>query len=171
MTEIKKTGIEGIDIIRKLTFATWPEAYKDILSSAQLSYMLNLLYSKKALHNLIVNLQQQFIIAYENASPAGFAAYSPKQSADHSVYRLHKLYVLPGQQGKEIGKQLLVFIINEIKIKGASLLELNVNRNNKAIHFYKKMGFTFSGEEDIDIGEGYFMNDFVMELRVKSYEL
>jgi ribosomal protein S18 acetylase RimI-like enzyme len=39
---------------------------------------------------------------------------------------------------------------------------LNVNRNNKALGFYQKFGFVILREEDIDIGNGYFMNDYIM---------
>ena len=63
---------------------------------------------------------------------------------------------------------MLDFIINDIKPLQAAQLELNVNRKNKAINFYKKYGFTILKEEDIDIGEGYFMNDYVMGMEVKG---
>ena len=49
---------------------------------------------------------------------------------------------------------------------GGTKLELNVNRYNKARFFYLKQGFIMIGEEDIEIGEGYFMNDYIMELIV-----
>jgi len=32
--------------------------------------------------------------------------------------------------------------------------------------FYEKRGFTISEEVDIGIGEGYFMNDYIMGLDV-----
>jgi hypothetical protein len=38
----------------------------------------------------------------------------------------------------------------------------NVNRYNNALAFYQKLGYEILKEEDIDIGEGFFMNDFVM---------
>ncbi|MGZ8545109.1 MAG: GNAT family N-acetyltransferase, partial [Flavisolibacter sp.] len=50
--------------------------------------------------------------------------------------------------------------------KGATVLRLNVNRNNSARSFYEKLGFEMIGEEDIDIGNGYFMNDYVMEKKI-----
>jgi len=50
---------------------------------------------------------------------------------------------------------------NEIKKKGKNILELNVNRNNPAKGFYKKMGYAVVYEEDISIGP-YWMNDYVM---------
>ncbi len=99
----------------------------------------------------------------------GFASYSPKQSGVFDCYRLHKLYVLPNQQGKGTGKLLIDFIIDEIKQAGATILELNVNRHNKALHFYNKIGFTIAREQDIDIGNGYFMNDYVMELQLSNH--
>jgi ribosomal protein S18 acetylase RimI-like enzyme len=59
---------------------------------------------------------------------------------------------------------MLEHIISEIKLAGAKAMQLNVNRYNKSVHFYEKQGFTIIRQEDIDIGSGYFMNDFVMEL-------
>jgi hypothetical protein len=41
-----------------------------------------------------------------------------------------------------------------------------VNRYNKARQFYEKMGFVVIGEEDIDIGNNYLMNDYIMEVPV-----
>ncbi|MEO5942757.1 MAG: GNAT family N-acetyltransferase [Ferruginibacter sp.] len=164
--EINKAGTGDIKEIQQLVYTTWPDAYGAILSKDQLDYMLELIYNDKALKNQIENLQHQFIIAYEEEEAVGFASYSPKDINNSSVFRLHKLYVLPSQQGKGTGKLLLNYIINEIKNADASILELNVNRHNKAFHFYKKSGFTISHEADIDIGNDYFMNDYVMELAV-----
>lgn len=45
----------------------------------------------------------------------------------------------------------------------ATVLELNVNRQNKARIFYEKFGFVIVEEKDIPIGNGYFMNDYVMQ--------
>ena len=103
---------------------------------------------------------------YENKddTPIGFASFSAHD--DPSVYHLHKIYVLPDEQGKNVGKQLLDYIISDIKAAGATSLQLNVNRFNKALHFYEKQGFKILREEDIDIGSGFFMNDYVMEKKI-----
>ncbi len=166
MPQISYAGEDDVEIIRKLAHAIWPVAYGEILSPQQLAYMLHLIYSEGALLNQIKEKEHQFLLVKENNIALGFASYSPKVKNEKEVFRLHKLYVLPSQQGKGTGKFLLEFIVNEIRKQSADILELNVNRNNKALHFYKKMGFTISRDEDIDIGEGYFMNDFVMELKV-----
>jgi Acetyltransferases len=85
--------------------------------------------------------------------------------AEPGIYKLHKIYVLPYNQGKGTGKFVITEIIRAISRKGGKGLQLNVNRNNKAKDFYEKMGFVVIREEDIDIGNGYFMNDYVMEIR------
>jgi len=165
MLEIREAGTQHIDTIRELAFAIWPDAYASILSPAQLSYMLELIYSKEALAKQI-DAGHQFILVYDNNTAVGFASYSAKNTTNPTIYRLQKLYVRTDQQGKGTGKFLLEHVIEQTKKAGASILELNVNRHNKAFHFYSKMGFVVSKEEDVDIGQGYFMNDYVMELKL-----
>ncbi len=166
MPEISYAGKDDVDIIRNLAHSIWPVAYGEILSPQQLHYMLGLMYSDQALLNQIIEKGHQFILIKEDDVAVGFASYSAKLKNDPEVFRLHKLYVLPSQQGKGTGKILLQFVVDQIRKQSACKLELNVNRNNKALHFYHKMGFTISREENIDIGEGFFMDDYVMELKV-----
>lgn len=165
MISIKSAGVNDLETIHELAHAIWPSAYGKILSGQQLKYMLEKIYSHSSLQHQLIVLKHQLIIVNEDEFPIGFASYS-SHNEDHSVYHLNKIYVLPNQQGKNIGKQILDHVINLIKNSGATALQLNVNRNNKALHFYEKQGFRIIREEDINIGEGYFMNDYVMELKV-----
>jgi RsiW-degrading membrane proteinase PrsW (M82 family)/ribosomal protein S18 acetylase RimI-like enzyme len=156
---LRKAYPNDIPLIRDLTYKIWPQTYSAILSKEQIDYMLNRLYSEKALQE---QMQQnhEFIIAYNGVEPVGFASFSVTAP---QTYKLHKIYVLPSEQGKGTGKFIIDQLINAMKIKGASSLQLNVNRHNNAKAFYEKTGFAVIKEEDIDIGGGYFMNDYVME--------
>lgn len=165
MMVIKYADINELQIIRQLAYEIWPSAYGNILSQSQLAYMLDKIYSVSSLQNQLLVLKHQFLIVLENQIPVAFASFSSHNNDPHT-YHLHKIYVLPGQQGKKVGKQILDHVIAQIKTSGATALQLNVNRNNKAIDFYKKQGFEIIREEDIDIGEGYFMNDYVMEKKL-----
>ena len=71
-------------------------------------------------------------------------------------------HVCPVVQGKGIGKKILQYIAGESISRGAEILELNVNKNNPAKFFYEKMGFGIEREEKIDIGQGYYIDDYVM---------
>ncbi len=42
------------------------------------------------------------------------------------------------------------------------IIELNVNRFNSAVEFYLKKGFKIKEEVDLEVGQGFYMNDFVM---------
>lgn len=164
--EIRKADTNDIGLIQQLAHTIWPNAYGNLLSPGQLTYMLELIYSKTSLHNQIEKLQHKFILVHENEALVGFASYSPKEPGDDSIYRLHKLYVLPDQQGKGTGRFLLNYIIEDIKQANAKILELNVKRDNPALHFYNKLGFTITEEVNIDIGQGYFMRDYIMIKRL-----
>lgn len=161
---IRKATKGDIPIIHQLAHAIWHSAYSKILSAHQLKYMLELMYSEASLQKQF-NEGHNFLILEENKKPIAFADYNQLKD---DVYKLQKIYVLPDQQGKSIGKMLINDVIEKVKAKGASALMLNVNRHNKAKQFYEHLGFTVISEEDIDIGEGYFMNDYVMKLDIGS---
>ena len=97
--------------------------------------------------------------------PVGFASYS---TIAPGVSKLHKIYVHQNTQGQGIGKQLIDHIISDLRSRSIHTLRLNVNRYNKARSFYEKLGFIVVKEEDIDIGSGYFMIDFVMEKKLTN---
>ncbi len=162
---IKKASVVDIPLIQELAHTIWPVAYENILSQAQLEYMLDSMYSLNALQSQIVNLQQVFLLAMEEEkSPIAFASYGKiSELSDDRKFKLHKLYVLPQYQGKGVGQLLIQYINNTIRSAQQTILSLNVNRHNTAVEFYKRLGFRVVKEEDIDIGNGYFMNDYVME--------
>jgi diamine N-acetyltransferase len=162
---IFKASKDDITTIQHLANIIWPAAYKNIISTEQISYMLELIYSTAALTKQI-EAGHQFIFAVENDKPIGFASFSQKSKEEPNLYRLHKIYVLPKQSIKGIGSFMLSYLSDESKIAGASFLQLNVNKNNSAILFYEKKGFVILKEEVINIGNGYVMDDYVMSKKL-----
>ncbi len=159
--EIKEASFEDIPAIQKLAETIWPDAYGSIISSEQLHYMLNLIYSEKSL-TAQIEKEHQFILAIENNEAIGFASFSQKNDTEFTTFRLHKIYVLSNVPTKGIGSFLLSYVCNESIMQGGTQLELNVNKYNPAMQFYLKKGFTVLRDEVIDIGEGYVMDDYVM---------
>ena len=159
MFEIRNATVKDIPLIRELTYRVWPQTYLSILSAEQIDYMLEMMYSAESLEKQIGE-GCRFIIVYENGNPAGFASY---QEIEPGIWKLHKIYVLQNQQGKGTGKFVINHIITTIKKQNAKTLQLQVNINNKAKNFYEKLGFTVIKIINLDIGNGYFMNDYVME--------
>lgn len=157
---IRKADETDIPVISTLAHVVWPETYGSILTPAQLRHMLDLFYDHKALEQQFKD-NHIFLLASLNAETVGFASYS--HGGKTGLYKIHKLYVHPLVHGKGVGKNLLDTIISDVKSLGATSILLNVNRQNPAKVFYEKYGFRVTGEEDIAIGEGYFMNDFIMK--------
>lgn len=161
--KIRKAYPHDIPLIRDLSDKIWPQTYASILSPEQMAYMLEMMYSEQSLNEQMKN-GHEFIIIYDGVQPIGFASVS---TAEPFVFKLQKLYVSPEYQGKGTGRFAIQEIIKAIKQKRATSLQLNVNRNNNAKAFYEKIGFTVIKEEDVDIGNGYWMNDYVMELQLR----
>jgi GNAT superfamily N-acetyltransferase len=157
---IRKATIADVETIRWLAEETWWPTYSPILSSEQLNYMLAEIYSAEKITSQIVNAEQTYLLLIEDDKPIGFAAYSPREE-NPDIYKLHKLYCLPQTQGKGYGKILMNKVCVDVLAAGKNLLELNVNRHNKAKYFYEKLGFAIAYEEDLSIGP-YWMNDYVM---------
>ena len=163
--KIQQATVKDIELIREITFKVWPQTYSNIIDKKQIDYMLDMIYSEAALEQQMTEHQHSFIINYNDVFPVAFASYGPISS---TTWKLHKLYILPNQHGKGIGRFMIDHILEDVRVKGGHSLILNVNRQNKARYFYEKLGFNIIGEEDIDIGSGYFMNDYVMEKKLQE---
>ncbi|ACU02317.1 GNAT family N-acetyltransferase [Pedobacter heparinus] len=164
MIILRKAKEQDIPSIQNIANKTWPEAYGDMISKEQISYMLDKMYNKG---ELLSQFQQGhiFLIAEEDDKDLGFAGFSVIDSKNQ-VYKLHKLYILPQMHGMGVGKLLINEVVNVIKKAGGKYLQLNVNRNNKAVRFYETAGFKIKETVDLDIGNGFLMNDYVMEKRL-----
>ncbi len=163
MPVVKKASVADIPLIRELTFAIWPQTYAALLTQEQINYMLQMMYSEASLQQQMETEGICFIIIYEDSTPVAFAAYNEVKP---QLWKLHKIYVLASQQGKGTGKFIINYIIDEIKPQNAKALQLQVKRDNPAQHFYKKLGFEIIETADFDIGNGYFMKDYIMELAI-----
>jgi diamine N-acetyltransferase len=154
---------EQLPIIRDLAFRIWPITYGHILSKDQFDYMMELMYN-------IDSLQQQlatkpFLLVENEGEFIGFASY--ETNWEHtSKTKIHKLYVLPNIQGKGLGKTLINHIREIAQKAENTALILTVNRFNSAKEFYLKQGFHIVEEKQFQIGNGYIMDDYVMELSI-----
>lgn len=154
---------EDLEIVRKIALQTWPDAFSSILSPNQINYMLEWMYSIESLKNQTQTQNNVFLLACLDEF-SGFASYELNYKNSESA-KLHKVYILPEAQGKGVGAALIKEICKIAKGKNQKSVLLNVNRQNKAVKVYEHLGFRIKEEENIDIGNGFFMNDYVMEFR------
>lgn len=156
---IRKATVHDIQAIHELAEKIWWPAYRNVISDEQISFMLEDMYSERSLLDQM-NAGLEFWLAERENTPVAFAGYSLSEP-EKQIYKLHKLYVMPSEQGRGTGKKLIEHISSLAKSSGGKILELNVNRGNQAQNFYRKAGFDVF--ETVDIPYHHFvLNDYVM---------
>lgn len=168
MITLRNAAISDISMIRDLAGRTWFETYREILSQDQMDYMFDMMYSEKSLLSQMGEKQHKFFIAFENELPLGFVSIE-KQSEE--LFHLHKLYIVPHLQKKGVGRILIDKAYDFAREHAESprcFVELNMNRDNPALHFYEKMGMEIHDRRDFHIGNGYYMNDYILRIELEA---
>lgn len=163
MVKIVDANLEHIPNIQHLSSIVWPVTFEEILSHDQIVYMMEMMYSTQSLTQQM-NEGHCYIIAEDEEGEQGYLSYQTNIAEGYT--KIHKIYVLPTAQGKGIGSKLIEYAKRKAIQADNKSLKLNVNRFNKAIDFYKTIGFTIAGTEDIDIGNNFLMEDFILEMKI-----
>lgn len=165
MFTIRKATTNDIALINQMAWIVFPHTYHIILTPEQIDYMMEWMYSEKSLQKQMEEDGHIYYLAFKDDEPAGYLSIQPE--GEH-VFHLQKIYVLPSFQGMNLGKLLFEQAIKVIKElhPAPCQMRLNVNRQNKALTFYEKMGMTKVYEGDFPIGNGFYMNDYIMGLDI-----
>ena len=155
------TTAASLQIIRELASDVWPKTFAEILSDEQIRYMMQMMYAPEVMEKELAG-GYHFEIIKIDSIPAGYFSWSPFEST--VTAKLHKVYLLQKFHGMGLGSAMLVQAEKRIKTAGFSKVRLNVNKYNfKAIKAYERRNFNNIQSVKIDIGNGFFMDDFVME--------
>lgn len=162
--KLVKANSEHIPVIIDLTKKIWPVAYGEILSKVQLDYMIDKFYNETALYELMQKGHIFYLAQDDKDNYVGFVSY--EINSEPNKTKIHKIYVIPETQGTGLGRQFFEMVKEKAIENNQNAIFLNVNKYNNAIHFYTKLGFTKVKDEVIDIGNGYVMDDYVMEVAI-----
>ena len=151
---------ESLERVRKIAGEIWPETFRKILSEEQIRYMMTMMYSPSVMEGELSS-GYIFEILVIDGKDAGYMVYAPYD--DSGTMKLHKLYLLGEYHGKGYGQEMLSHVKERSSGMGYRSLILAVNkRNAKAIKAYKRFGFEVEESVKIDIGSGFYMDDFRM---------
>jgi GNAT superfamily N-acetyltransferase len=149
--------------IQELAHAIWREHYPGIISSEQIEYMLREGYSLESLQRELTQDGIRYDRALVEGALVGFSAYGPHSDADALV--LHKLYVEAAQRGRGCARKLVEAASKHALANSLNRVILRVNKHNHiAIAAYERIGFANRGPIVSDIGSGFIMDDYLMEL-------
>ncbi len=161
IVDFEKVTIDNVDMVKSVARAIWQVTYKDIISQQQMDYMLDNMYSTdKIMQEIEKGFQWE--VASIDQDIVGYLDYIMEQ--DQRVF-LSKIYLRPEVQKKGIGQILLNRVIDFSKRNGGLAVYLTVNKDNtKAISFYERNGFVTVDAVVAEIGNGYVMDDYIMQL-------
>lgn len=119
--------------------------------------MLDKFYSTSSLEEQMNN-DQDFYLINSNGISVGYLSVDHQNQGD---YFLNKFYIDPDEHRKNIGANSFLLLLD--LLPDLNTMRLTVNRTNfKSINFYFKLGFIIEEVKEFDIGNNYFMNDFIM---------
>lgn len=158
--EIQKAVVSNqYRIIPQLASEIWYECFQDIISKAQIDYMLDKFLSEEAIKKQISDDGYEFFIISDNKRIVGFTAI--KKEEDRLF--LSKLYVRKDERRKGYATGVINYLAEICKENNLGSIYLTVNKNNsRAIKAYKACGFEIEKELCADIGGGFVMDDYVM---------
>ena len=191
---ISKASGEDIMCIHDMAQVVFRHTYREILSPEQMEYMMDWMYSPANLQKQL-DEGHVYYIAYRDGKPCGYVSVQPEGIADDGrlLFHLQKIYVLPSEQGHGLGRALFDRAVAHVReavlareaahvqevaggcteecvegcVEGCGArIELNVNRNNPSIGFYHHLGLRILRQGDFHIGNGFYMNDYIMGLEV-----
>ena len=158
---VSLTTPESLAEIRAVAAEVWPRTFAEILSPEQIKYMMNMMYSPEVMTKELAG-GMHFDLLKIAGQPAGYVVYSAYDKIPGAA-KLHKVYLKHQYHGAGIGQKMLDHAQNQCQYLGFKCVILAVNKQNeRAIKAYKRNGFKIMEAVCVDIGNGFFMDDYIM---------
>ena len=153
---------DSLQELRKVALKVWPRTFAEILSQKQIEYMMQMMYAPQVLTEELSN-GVHFELLRIDREPAGYISYSAYLQ-EPGTAKLHKVYLLPEFHSQGIGQQMLDHAQKQCCKLGFKTVMLCVNKHNeRAIKAYKRNGFVIEKALCTPIGEGFYMDDYIMK--------
>ena len=148
---------ENIKELAELASKIWHEYWPILLSDKQIDYMVENFQSENAIKNQIANEHYTYYYIIKNNEKAGYFGLSDKEG----YLFLSKIYISKEFRHKGLGTKAF----EKIKeIANGRKIRLTVNKQNfNSIKAYEKWGFKTIDSVVTDIGNGFVMDDYIME--------
>lgn len=159
----KVSTSKDVDQVVILARDIWTEHYSPIIGIEQVNYMLEKYQSKDSIIKQISDENYTYYFIKNDEKVIGYFSFQIKK---RQLF-LSKIYVHSKARGLGFGKLTMAFIEQLAQQHKVKIISLTVNKHNSnTIAAYYKFGFIKVGEICVDIGQGYEMDDYQMELEV-----
>lgn len=153
---------EQIQEIADLANIIWHQHFIPIIGIQQVEYMLDKFQSYRALKEQLEDGYEYYQL-YDNGEFCGYCGVHPEGGR----LFLSKLYIKKECRGRHIATKAFRFLENLCRDRGISTIWLTCNKHNdNTLNVYRHLGFETIDTQEADIGNGYIMDDYIMEYRI-----
>ena len=140
----------------------WNQHFTDIIGKEQVDYMVEKFQSFQALKEQVAGGYEYFQLFAGDT----FCGYTGVHDEDGTLF-LSKLYIRADARGQHLSSRAFQFLKDLCKERGLSKIWLTCNKNNEhTLAVYDHFGFTVASEKKADIGNGFFMDDYILEYEI-----
>lgn len=161
--KLKEAISKDLNVIREIAEKSWRENYPGIISEEQIDYMLKMMYSEEEIASQLQNANYSYYFI-QNERKENIGIMGIEKDYEKNTTKLHRLYLLKKVKGKGFGKFAIEKLKEIVTTFGNNRIILNVNKSNPAKEFYNSRGLKVYNEGVFDIGGGFVMDDFLMEI-------
>lgn len=165
MLSIQKVTTDSeLHEIAELAEKIWHEFFPSILSAEQIDYMVEKFQSYGAMKNQTENQGYCYLAVRNDGDLCGYIAVKPEND---DRFFLSKLYLRHDMRGKGIASKMMQRVFEGAEAHGKKSVYLTVNKyNTHAVEVYHKTGFKTVDSVVTDIGNGFVMDDYIMEYKL-----
>ena len=158
ITPLRDTDIAPVCALAR---EIWMQHYPGIITVRQIEYMLAQRYSPAAICRQLQADEAWWDKLEVHGELCGFASY--ERGTEARTMKLDKLYVHQLVRGQGFGAALIDHVAKVARQQGMDKLYLQVNKyNHGSVVAYLRLGFAVETAVKVDIGGGFFMDDYVM---------
>lgn len=155
------TSDKDIMKLSVLAKSIWNSYFLGIITQEQIDYMVDMYQSYHALTKAINEDHYTYFVAYEDEEMIGYCGVKP----DGDRLFLSKLYLKEDKRGKGIASKLFQKALVMAKDNDLSAIYLTCNKYNQhSLDVYIHSGFITIDSVQTDIGKGFIMDDYIMQL-------
>lgn len=151
-----------IQEISNLASVIWDEHFTPIIGIQQVEYMLEKFQSFHALKEQMETGYEYFQI-FDNTEFCGYCGIHQEET----TLFLSKLYLKKEARNRHLSTKTIQYLKTLCQKRGLSSIWLTCNKyNTNTLAVYHHLGFETVRSQVTDIGNGYVMDDYILECRV-----
>lgn len=161
---------EEIDTLAEMASTIWNEYWPALIGQAQTDYMVENFQSRPAIVRDMAEHDYEYWLIEDETQPGSkIVGYTGGHvEPETNRFFISKIYLLKDQRGKGYSSKAIKFYDELCKDRGLDAMYLTVNKGNEmAIRAYNAKDFKTIDSVVTDIGNGFVMDDYIMERAVK----